>query len=83
MPFDAGTLHALETALADGFEYHRAMDNFVLRAGVSGACLQAARAGANEAAKNSARGWSTASKRYVAQELITTLAAAGDTVTGA
>lgn len=78
MPLDAGTLAALETALADGFDYHRAMDVFILRAGVQAGALRAARARADEAAKNSPRGWTTASKRYVAQELITTLAADGE-----
>jgi hypothetical protein len=79
MPFDTGTLQGLETALADGFDYHREMDNFILRVGVPATQLEAARLRANEAAKNSPRGWTTASKRYVAQELITTLAAGGET----
>ena len=78
MPFDAGTLTALETALADGFEYHRAMDIFIVRSGVPAEVLRTARSRANEAAKNSPRGWTSASKRYVAQELINTLNADGE-----
>ena len=78
MSFDAGTLAALETALADGFDYHRAMGSFIVRAGVPPEVLQASRARANEAARHSPRGWTTASKRYVAQELLNTLTGDGE-----
>lgn len=78
MPFDAGTLAALETVLSDGFEYHRAMDSFIIRAGVPEDCLRAARHRADEVAKNSPRRWPSASKRYVAQELITSLTIFGE-----
>jgi hypothetical protein len=78
MPFDAGAIAALETALCDGFDYHRAMNAFVVRAGVSKGVLDAARQRADEAARQSARAWSTAPKRYVAQELLTELNSQGE-----
>jgi hypothetical protein len=79
MPFDASTLAAVETALCDGFEYHRAMDSFIVRAGIPNTQLLAARARADEAARNSARKWPSAPKRYVAQELLTELCGEGPT----
>jgi hypothetical protein len=62
----------------DGFEYHRAMDNFIVRAGVPKVQLDAVRQRADDAARQSARRWPSAPKRYVAQELLTELTSQGD-----
>lgn len=78
MPFDPGTLQALETILSDGFEFHRAMDAFIIRAGVPTQQLADARSRADVAAKNSARRWPNPPKRYVVQELITNLTGLGE-----
>jgi hypothetical protein len=73
MPFYASVIADLETAVCDGFEYHRAMDEFIIRAGVPREQLLAVRLRADEEARKLARAWAKVPKRYVVQILLTEL----------
>ena len=77
MPFEPATLQHLEDALAEAFQFHRQLDNFILRAGLPAADLRRARELAEDRARTSQRGWRQAPKRYVAQELVNLLQANG------
>ena len=77
MSFEAITLQYLEDALSECFNYHDALDNFLIRAGVSKGDLAAARADADRKAKGSPRDYSRAPKRFVVQSLITNLTSKG------
>lgn len=72
MPFDAHVTQLLETALAEGFKFHKALDLFITRSGIPAQRLAKARTRAEERTKQSGR-FSKAPKRFVAQELLTEL----------
>jgi hypothetical protein len=78
MPFGAHIFSLLEDALAEAFQYHTALDNFVRRSGIPDDRLIAARARAENRAKGSARRFSRAPKRFVAQELLDDLGNGGE-----
>jgi len=73
MPFAPHVIALLEDILSDGFAYHSGLDAFVMRAGLPGSRLAAARAKAEERAKSSSRAYARAPKRYVAQEVLFSL----------
>jgi len=73
MPFGPHIIALLEDVLAEGFQYHQGLDNFVTRAGLSEARLEIIRTRAEERARNSQRGFARAPKRFVAQELLAEL----------
>jgi len=73
MPFGAHIFSLLEDALAESFQYHAALDNFVRRSGIPDTRLAAARAQAEDRAKGSVRSFSRAPKRFVAQKLLSDL----------
>ena len=77
MPFGPHVLSSLEDALSDGFEYHRSLDQFLIRAGLPDQVLAKLRASATTKARNSSRQWQTAPKRYVVQEVLTHLQNSG------
>lgn len=78
MAFNAAALGSLETALSEAFRYHRELDTFLTRSGVSGAQLKNAREQAEARPRSSAFASSAAPKRFVAQEILSILAAQGD-----
>jgi hypothetical protein len=78
MAYDVATTGLLEEALSEAFQYHRELDNFLLRAGVRRDLLQEARERADARASTSPRGFAKAPKRYVAQEILATLADQGE-----
>lgn len=69
MPTEAQTLGLLENALSEYFQFHEQLDTFVVRAGFSRPRLDAARKRA-EARKGR---WTSAPKRFVAQEIVADL----------
>ncbi|HME21020.1 MAG TPA: hypothetical protein VKI44_06615 [Acetobacteraceae bacterium] len=73
MPYGPHVVDLVETGLSECFQYHGALDSFVLRAGVVQASLSAARERAKERNKRSMRGFNRAPKRIVVQELLTDL----------
>ena len=66
MPAGPHILTHLEDALADCFEYHTQLDNFVTRSGLPRDRLNVAR----QRAENRKGRWSSAPKRFVAQEIL-------------
>ena len=78
MAYDVATTAILEDALAEGFNYHNELDSFLSRAGVDQVTLRAARRQADEKAELSTREYSRAPKRFVAQEVLSLLAEAGE-----
>lgn len=77
MAYDAATTGLLEEALSEGFGYHRELDNFLVRSGVTADQLKEARSRAEERGKQSRFGYTKAPKRFVAQEALSILAAGG------
>jgi hypothetical protein len=77
MPFDAVTLANVEEALTEVFNYHDQLDNFLIRAGVQRTHLDQVRSQAEQRAKQSARVYQRAPKRFVAQELVNILSGQG------
>lgn len=74
LAYDAATMSLLEEALSEGFGYHRELDSFLLRSGVSSGQLEEARKRANKRGEDSPFGYAKAPKRFVAQEILTILA---------
>jgi hypothetical protein len=70
MPHGAHVLSLLEDALAEAFQYHNALDNFLRRSGVSDARLTAARRTAEERSNVSSSNFDRAPKRFVVQALL-------------
>lgn len=66
MPFAAHILSHLEDALTECFEYHSQLDSFVRRVGLSQSRLDVVR----QRAEDRKGRWSSAPKRYVAQEIL-------------
>jgi hypothetical protein len=60
MPYGAHVISLLEDALAESFQYHDGLDNFLRRSGVLDARLKAAREPAEERAKKSPRNFGRA-----------------------
>lgn len=80
MPFDAAILQSLETALAEGFGYHRELDAFVRQSGIPERVLERARQTALQrytTRHSTAPSNGKAPKRYVAQDLIQELETLG------
>lgn len=73
MPFRPHIIDMLETGLSECFKFHNALDNFVLRAGLSQPRLADARERAEQRSKESGR-FQKAPKRFVAQEILRDLA---------
>ena len=73
MPHGAHVYSQIEDVLAEGFQYHTALDTFLRRAGIPEARLTAARERAEERAKAGQRVHSRAPKRFVVQELLSGL----------
>jgi hypothetical protein len=73
MPHGAHIFTLIEDALAEGFQYHNALDVFLRRAGIPDARLASARRCAEERAKAGQRTHTRAPKRFVVQELLTDL----------
>jgi hypothetical protein len=69
MPLDAATLGDVEDALAECFNYHNALDSFIIRSGISFSTLSEARVRADR--RKGA--YQKAPKRFVVQELINIL----------
>ncbi len=78
MPFEAHILQYLEDALSECFEYHRALDNFVIRSGVPKSILDSAREIAEQQIRDSSSDYSRAPKRFVVQALLTILTSKGE-----
>ncbi|WP_156256780.1 hypothetical protein [Sandarakinorhabdus oryzae] len=81
MPFDAVTLHYVEDALADIYQYHNSLDNFIVRCGFSQDLLRVSRLRAETRASGGR--FDKAPKRYVVQEILrdlSTLGASGDLI---
>jgi hypothetical protein len=79
MPFAAHIFALLEDALAEAFQYHTGLDNFLRRAGIPDTRISAARTRAEERSKGSPRRFARAPKRFVAQELLAELGTGTDT----
>jgi hypothetical protein len=77
MPYGADIFSLVEDALSESFQYHNALDVFLRRASIPEDCLNAARARAEERAKESAR-FSRAPKRFVVQEILADLGKGGE-----
>ncbi|MCW2351409.1 MULTISPECIES: hypothetical protein [unclassified Sphingobium] len=78
MRFDAATLGYVEDALSECFNYHKALDRYLIRSGVPGEMLKAARDRAELIASNSSnREYDRAPKRFVVQEVLSDLDSAG------
>jgi Arc/MetJ-type ribon-helix-helix transcriptional regulator len=78
MAFNAAALSALENALSEAFKYHRELDTFLTRSGVSSAHLKTARDQAESRPRSAAFASNVAPKRFVAQETLSVLALQGD-----
>ncbi|MCW3846560.1 hypothetical protein OF829_04865 [Sphingomonas sp. LB-2] len=79
MPFDAAILGYVEDALSECFKYHNALDAFLLRSGVARTTLDSARKRADDKASAAIhREYSRAPKRFVVQEILADLSAAGE-----
>ena len=79
MAFEAATLALLEDALAEAFQHHNQLDDFLRRVGVAPSALQAARDDADARARKSSREYARAPKRFVVQALINQLQGSGET----
>jgi len=77
MPFSAVLLGYIEDALSECFNYHSALDNFLIRAGLESIHLNQARSRANVRAQESGRGYAKGPKRFVVQEVLSILAQHG------
>jgi hypothetical protein len=77
MAFNAAALGSLETALSEAFKYHRELDTFLTRSGVSSTQLQTARKQAESRPRSAAFASNAAPKRFVAQEILSVLTLQG------
>lgn len=78
MSFDAATLSLIEDALSECFQYHKQLDDFLLRCKIPQKILQSARQNAEARQQITAR-YDKAPKRYVVQALFHELQASGQT----
>lgn len=86
MAYDAATTALIEEALSEGLLYHRELDSFLIRSGLTPSQLATARERAEERVQKSRFASSRASKRFVVQEALSILAdggSAGDRVLAA
>ena len=72
MPFDAATIGLVEDALSECLKYHRGLDAFLQRCGVTAEVLKSARLEAERRTAEGAR-FSKAPKRFVVQEVLNAL----------
>lgn len=77
MPFDAAVLGLVEESLSGVFSYHDALDEFLLRSGISPPMLEHARQQAEEIFLSSGREYSRAPKRYVVKQVLKKVNALG------
>ncbi len=77
MPFDAAVLGLVEESLSGIFNYHDALDEFLLRSGVSSSIIECARQRAEAIFSSSNQKYSRAPKRVVVKQVLKMINALG------